>query len=181
MAVDYYERNGLGRVIDREEALEIIKSAEKAGLVLQPSNAQKIVNLCCCCGCCCMVLKSIKRHPSPGTLVSSPFVATLDIGTCKGCGICADRCQMEALRLEGEKITFHAERCIGCGLCVSTCPTGSFSLHRKIPEEQRNVPSNVFESTLELGRKRGKLSPTTLAKLQLKSKMDRLLASRKRT
>ncbi|MBI4797967.1 MAG: 4Fe-4S ferredoxin [Desulfarculus sp.] len=66
MGVDYYEKNGLGRRIGVDEALAILKRADKAGLVLQPSNAQKVINICCCCGCCCHVLKSMKRHPRPG-------------------------------------------------------------------------------------------------------------------
>src|SRR4030066_294035 len=37
---DYYLRNGLGRMIDQEEALRILKEADKAGLVLQPSKSQ---------------------------------------------------------------------------------------------------------------------------------------------
>ncbi|MBW1744403.1 MAG: 4Fe-4S binding protein, partial [Deltaproteobacteria bacterium] len=97
---DYYQRNGLGRIIDKAETLEILKKADEAGLVLQPSNAQKIVNICCCCGCCCQVLKNLKRYPKPASLVSTPFVAVVDTDTCEGCGTCVERCQMEALRLE---------------------------------------------------------------------------------
>ncbi|MBW2000170.1 MAG: 4Fe-4S ferredoxin, partial [Deltaproteobacteria bacterium] len=67
-AADYYERNGLGRVIETSEAIEILHKAEEEGLVLQPSNAKKIVNICCCCGCCCQILKTLKRHPRPATL-----------------------------------------------------------------------------------------------------------------
>ena len=51
-ATDYYLKNGLGRKIEKEEVFEILKEADKHGLVLQPSNSQKIVNICCCCGCC---------------------------------------------------------------------------------------------------------------------------------
>ena len=28
-------------------------TADRAGLVLQPSNSKKAANICCCCGCCC--------------------------------------------------------------------------------------------------------------------------------
>jgi electron transport complex protein RnfB len=61
--VEYYEQNGIGRVIDREEALAILKRADAEGLVLQPSNAKRIANICMCCGCCCGVLRTIKKHP----------------------------------------------------------------------------------------------------------------------
>lgn len=176
--VDYYRRNGIGREIDREAMLDILRKADKAGLVLQPSNAKRIVNICCCCGCCCQVLKNLKRYPKPANLVSSPFIAVAHAETCKGCGVCVKRCQMEALRLEGETVRLDADRCIGCGLCVSTCPSQSLTLQRKPVSEQPAVPRSVVEMSLQLGRKRGKLGPVSLAKMQLKSKLDRLLAAR---
>ena len=49
----YYEKNGLGREIDKQEALALIKKGVDAGLVLQPGNQQKPANICMCCGCCC--------------------------------------------------------------------------------------------------------------------------------
>jgi formate hydrogenlyase subunit 6/NADH:ubiquinone oxidoreductase subunit I len=174
--VQYYQKNGLGRVIDQEEALEILKKADKAGLVLQPSNAQKVINICCCCGCCCHVLKSIKRHPRPVEIVASSFVVELDQEACTGCGVCVDRCQMEALAQAGkkEKATLDAGRCIGCGLCVTTCPGKALKLARK--PQTRPVPRNVVENYLNLGRARGKMKSHQLAWMQLKSKVDRLLA-----
>jgi len=176
IAADYYRQNGIGREIDKQEALEILKKADKAALVLQPSNAKKIINICCCCGCCCQVLKSIKRHPKPASLVSTPFVATANPDTCEGCGVCLERCQMEALRLEEDKVILDVDRCIGCGLCVSTCPTGSLTLVRKPDSEQQEVPRSVSKAFIKLGRVRGKLGPISLAKMQIKSKIDRRLA-----
>lgn len=174
--VDYYEKNGLGRRIGVEEALAILKRADKAGLVLQPSNAQKIMNICCCCGCCCQVLKSLKRHPRPAELVSSPFVARLDTEACTGCGVCVKRCQMDALSLEDGKAVLRPERCIGCGLCVGTCPGKALKLERKPRERQQPVPRSIVQTYLRLGRVRGKLKPHNLAMAALKSKVDRLLA-----
>ena len=178
IAADYYRQNGIGREIDRQEALEILKKADEAALVLQPSNAKKIVNICCCCGCCCQVLKSIKRHPKPASLVSTPFVATANPDTCEGCGLCVERCQMEALRLEEDKVILDVDHCIGCGLCVSTCPTGSLTLVRKTDSEQQEVPRSISKAFIKLGRVRGKLGPISLAKMQIKSKIDRRLAAK---
>lgn len=170
-AADYYEQNNMGRVIDQQEALDILKKADEAGLVLQSSNSQKIVNICCCCGCCCQVLKSFKRHPEPASLVSSPFVATANRDTCEGCGTCLKRCQMEALRLEDEKVVLEIDRCIGCGLCVSTCPTGSLTLVRRPESEQPEVPRTMKDALVKLSRVRGKLGPISVAKMLLKSKL----------
>lgn len=177
MGADYYLHNGFGRAIDRQEVLDILKRADRAGLVLQPGNSKKIVNICCCCGCCCGILRNIKLYPRPADLVSSAFLVEAETESCTGCGICVKRCQTDALRLEGEKVVTDTGRCIGCGLCVSTCPTKSLKLIRK-PEPQPEIPSNVIESAIRLGRARGKLKTSELIKMQLKSKIARLLAIR---
>lgn len=175
MGVDYYRRNGLGRVIDLQETLDILKRANEVGLVLQPSNSKDVLFICCCCSCCCQVLKSYKRHPKPITLVSTPFVAAHKGETCLSCGLCVERCQMEALRLEADTITLNRDRCIGCGLCVSTCPTDSLCLVRKPESEQTKIPKDIVQNLIQLGKTRGRLTTPGLMKMMLKSKMDRLL------
>jgi ferredoxin len=175
MAVDYRRRNGVGRVIDRQESLAILKKAEEVGLVLQPSNTQEALFICCCCGCCCQVLKSYKRHPKPVSLVSTPFVAAHNAETCLSCGVCVERCQMEALQLEADTISLNPDRCIGCGLCVSTCPTDSIRLVRKPDSEQPAVPKDIVQNLIQLGKARGKITTPGLMKMMVKSKVDRLL------
>lgn len=176
--IDYYQRHSLGRIISQEEALGILKQANESGLVLQPSNSKKAAFICCCCGCCCAVLKGIKRHPKPASIVSTPFVVSTNSDTCKGCGTCIDRCQTEALRLEDDKVVMDADRCIGCGLCVSTCPTDSLTLMRKPESEQKEVPKDYDHALIKLGQNRGKLSTAGLVKMMVKSKVDRFLAAR---
>lgn len=154
---DYYVRNGLGRSIDLDETLEILNLAEEAGLVLQPSNSKKAAFICLCCGCCCQVLKNLKQCPNPASLVSSPFVVAVNLETCEGCGDCVDRCQMEALELGDKTVLLNLDRCIGCGLCVTTCPTESLAMVRKPESEQPEVPKNMIEASLKLGKARGKI------------------------
>ena len=176
--VDYYKRNGLGRTIDLKEALEILKKADRAGLVLQSSNAQKIMNICCCCGCCCQVLKTIKRHPKPSSIISSPFQAHAEPESCEGCGVCVERCQMEALTLKDDKAVLDLNRCIGCGLCVTTCSTGSLTLERKPDQEQRYVPRNMLEALYRLARVRRKINPLKKIKMKIESMGRNLWPSR---
>ncbi len=168
---DYYLRNGLGRMISQDEALLILRQADKTGLVLQPSNSQRIGNICCCCGCCCGVLRTLKQHPRPAKIISSPFRVSTNAETCQACSACLGRCQMEALRLEGETIAVDLDRCIGCGLCVSTCPTGSLTLTRKPVGEQPDVPETMIKTYLKLSRVRGKLKPSRLLGMWLKSRL----------
>ncbi|MGZ3593895.1 MAG: DUF362 domain-containing protein, partial [Syntrophales bacterium] len=109
-------------------------------------------------------------------LVSSPFLAHLNTETCKGCGACVKRCQMEAAHLDDGKAALNLDRCIGCGLCVSTCSTNSLSLVRKT--EQSYVPKDIIETHIKLGRARGKLGIGKRVGMQVRSKLDRLLASK---
>ena len=173
---DLYHDRGIGRYIDQEEALDILKEADDAGLVLQPSNSKDIVNICCCCGCCCGVLRTIKQHPKPATIVSSPFICEAEPETCIGCGVCVQRCQMDAISLEEDKVVLDLDRCIGCGVCVTTCPTGSLRLVRKPESEQRNVPKNFRDTMVNLLKVRGKLKPSWVASTVLKSKIDRIIS-----
>src|SRR4030042_2293334 len=51
--------------ISKEQALEIMRKNQEDGLVLQPTNYQKIDFVCACCGCCCGVLRIQKGLPKP--------------------------------------------------------------------------------------------------------------------
>jgi Pyruvate/2-oxoacid:ferredoxin oxidoreductase delta subunit len=178
MAAEIIVRTGRGRAISQEEALAILHRAEEVGLVLQPANAKDVLFICTCCGCCCGVLRSLKRHPVPTSVVLSPFIASLNTDTCKGCGTCIERCQMEAIHLVDSKAALDLNRCIGCGLCVSTCPSDSLSLVRKPKAKQPYVPKDIIETNIKLGKARGKLGLHKMIGMQFRSKMDRLLASK---
>jgi electron transport complex protein RnfB len=176
MAAESYIHNGRGRRISQEEALKILELADEAGLVLQPGNSKEPLFICACCGCCCGVLRNIKRHPQPASIVSSPYIAAHDPQICSGCGTCVERCQMEAITLPNGTTELNLDRCIGCGLCVSTCETGAMTLVRKPESEQRPIPKDTVASTLQLAQARGKMGKMELAGMLLKSKADRLAA-----
>jgi MinD superfamily P-loop ATPase len=98
----------------------------------------------------------MKRHPAPAELVSSAFIAAYDPESCESCGVCIDRCQMDAIRWEEDKVVFDQARCIGCGLCVTTCPTQSLVLVRKPEPEQKDVPRNLIETYVRIHKARKK-------------------------
>ncbi|MHB8899231.1 MAG: 4Fe-4S dicluster domain-containing protein [Thermoguttaceae bacterium] len=176
LAADYVAENGRARRIGLSETLDLLQRADEHGLVLQPDNARDPLFICTCCGCCCGILRALKRAPKPAETASSPFSVDLDRDACNGCGLCAKRCQMEAVGLDGRKAALVTFRCIGCGLCVSACPTGALSLVRKPRSEQRKVPRDHVRSVLDVARARGRLGLGELIRMQLKSKLDRLLA-----
>jgi electron transport complex protein RnfB len=154
-AADYYIENGLAREITLDEALGILDLAEENALVLHPSNSQNISNICACCGCCCQVLLAYKRHPNPSSIVSTPFRLEISVEDCLGCGDCIERCQMDALGLEDDVISFTETRCIGCGLCTTVCPTECLTLVRKPEEDQKAIPENSFETYMLIAKARG--------------------------
>ena len=176
---EFYVRNGMGRYITKEEALSILKKANAAGLVLSPGNSQEGTFICACCGCCCGVLRTLKTYPKPATIVSSSFEAKLNKEKCVNCGVCIERCQMNALEFENDEISLNNDRCIGCGLCVTTCPTGALTLIRKPEDNKHSVPKNFVYMNIKLGQQRGKLSMGKLMKMIVKSKLDRVNAPKK--
>jgi Fe-S-cluster-containing hydrogenase component 2 len=173
--VGYYERLGVGREIDQEEALSILAQAEEAGLVLQPGNARSAGFICCCCGDCCEALAIAKRHPRPAEIMVSPFRAVVDEALCSACGDCELRCQMEAIGIEDDYAVVNSHRCIGCGLCVTTCPEEAVTLVRKPETEQLPVPRNTAALYIDTLQSRGLASKGDLVRWVVRSKVDRLL------
>lgn len=45
-----------------------------------------------------------------------------DQAACQACGICVNRCPVDALSLENNKITVNSDKCILCGECEVICP-----------------------------------------------------------
>jgi len=143
-----------GRVIDRQEAYEVLRKAEEAGLVHLTVNVRKGQQFICnCCGCCCGILRAVKVMPR---MVNSHYYAEIDPDKCSHCGICADeRCQVEAIRDEGDFYRIVGDRCIGCGLCATTCPEEAIALMRRQPEEQGTTPETEEAWMEERARQRG--------------------------
>ncbi len=146
----------MGRYISVEEAKEILRKNEEAGLVMQPFNSKKAGGMCSCCGDCCGMLRSLKKQPVPSASVQSNYYAVVDEDDCTGCETCLDRCQMEAITIVDEKAKINLDRCIGCGLCVTTCPTDAAKLVKKSESEQYVPPESGAETYMRIAMERGK-------------------------
>lgn len=153
-----YENRRVGRSITQEEALKIVKKSIQSGLVPQPSNSQKPINICLCCSCCCQVLKNIKDLEEPSKVVSSNFHAKVDADVCIGCQACEEICPMEAVSMTDEAIArVEKNRCIGCGLCVNACEFDAMSLRDKDQSEQMVPPANLIETYMAIAKEKGLL------------------------
>ncbi len=149
----YYEQNGLGREIDKAEAMELLKKGVAAGLVLQPGNQQKAMNICMCCGCCCGVLKNLNTLDKPAQVVHTNYYAEVDAEACTACEACVERCQMDAIAVD-EMAKVDLDRCIGCGLCVTDCPTEAMLLKQKDEKDHYIPPKNVIETYINMAQER---------------------------
>ena len=147
----YVAERGFAKLVSREEALKVLDRSEEAGLVHCSSNTGKYISFICnCCGCHCGIIQSMKRGVIPMGAVSS-FLVMVNEDECSGCGTCIDRCQMDALSLDGAMLVRKAECCIGCGLCISVCPTEALKLELRKgaavpPHDQRELNAAMMAS-----------------------------------
>ncbi len=153
IAAQYYLENKMARQINMEELMELLKMGEEKALVISPTNAKDIVNICMCCGCCCEFLGSLKKMRRPADQIQSSFFAQIDQELCIICGTCTDRCQMEAIKENDEYCEVDAAQCIGCALCVTTCPVEAISLVNK--PEITPPPKNIVEMQVKISKERG--------------------------
>jgi len=153
-----FDRSPNGRVATKEEAYELLKSTEEAGLVHLTGNVKwGHVYICNCCKCCCMVLRAINELGIPASqVINSSHHAEINPQECTGCGICADeRCQVGAVETSEGVYRVNSERCIGCGLCISTCPTEAIRMERRSPESIVAPPHTEYDWYRERARIRG--------------------------
>jgi MinD superfamily P-loop ATPase len=77
------------------------------------------------------VITTAKKQPRPARFFSSNYYARIDADLCKGCGVCLERCQMEAIIADENNFSVDLDRCIGCGLCVTKCKLDAVKLIKK--------------------------------------------------
>ena len=139
---------GFGRRITPEEAREILRRSADAGLVHIASNTSKRIEFICnCCVCHCGPLRSMKSVMSAAGEgfryalgARSSYIVEVDRAICTACGVCVERCPMEAFSVQDDVAESDSARCIGCGLCVAVCPISA--LRMALREEHREPPKN---------------------------------------
>lgn len=157
-------RTGVGREVSKEEALDIARQNESDGLILQPSNTQKVEFICACCGCCCGVLRAHKMLPKPVDFWATNYYASVDPESCTGCETCVERCQVNAISIDEHLgvSTVNLDRCLGCGNCVSSCPSEAISLLKKEKEVTPPETSEDLYDTI-MANKKGTFGKIKLA------------------
>ncbi len=153
-------RRGIGRAIEREEALDILVKGRELGVVHMGDNVQKgAAYTCTCCSCCCAMLEGYRRLRETSTLQTSNYIVSVDWEACTNCSKCAKACPVDALTMEGKgkdrSLRFDEDICIGCAVCVRSCNFDALSMQdrpcRMIP------PEHTLERVVRMAVERGKL------------------------
>ena len=144
--------HGRARMSTREKMLQLLDDADREGLVLQPQNTRNPQFVCCCCGCCCVALKAAKKWDRPAEFFSTNYFVVVNAEECQACGVCLNRCQLEAVSMRDSAASVDPARCVGCGLCLSTCPSGSMRLNRK--PQPTLPPPNTYALYARIYRER---------------------------
>ncbi len=123
-----------GRSISKQEARTIIAKAREDGLVHKTFHIRQDIEkdefaVCNCCKCCCGTFQLYYGGAAPMQTYTS-FLAQNDSELCSGCGLCVEKCPMEAIALEDEIATIRENKCIGCGVCADLCPVNAIQLQR---------------------------------------------------
>ncbi len=115
---------GIAEPIDRERAKEVVRMAEKAGLMhtVNPNG------ICNCCGDCCYLFRAQERLQRRGIWPATKTRIVLEVERCVGCRRCVKRCHFNVFSPDGRKVAADVDLCVGCGICVSTCPVQALTL-----------------------------------------------------
>ncbi|GAB4548952.1 MAG: 4Fe-4S binding protein [Anaerolineae bacterium] len=141
-ALEALER-GHGRRLTRQEAKDLVRQADKKGLMHTADSQWRTRGLhaiCNCCACDCYPFLAAQELGSQGVWPKSRYVAVHDPGACNLCGACVKRCHFGAFyhdgpghEIEGKtraNVLFNPDKCWGCGLCANTCPAGAIVMER---------------------------------------------------
>ncbi len=129
----YMRDRGIGREISREEARDILKTCEDAGLVHMTLNKSTVDHFICnCCECCCFALPLVIKE-GLNLCAPSRYQAEIDPELCSSCGTCLERCHFGAIEepdgdADAAGMQVNGAKCMGCGLCHSTCPEEAIRL-----------------------------------------------------
>lgn len=144
----------LGRLVDKQTALDHVARAREAGLVhligrdkidsvwMGAKPSTKLMTICNCCPCCCLFRFLPNLAPKLQKKIERmPYVHVEVTEDCVGCGKCTEGvCFIDAISLVDGKAVI-SEDCRGCGNCADICPEGAI----KVIVEREDYIDNAID------------------------------------
>jgi ferredoxin len=132
---------GHGRRLAKAEAKDLVRWADKKGLMHTADSEWQTRGLhaiCNCCACDCYPFRVAKELGSKGFWPKSRYIAVHDAQGCDLCGACVKRCHFDAFYHDGtwikvdgkakKNVLYDPDKCWGCGLCANTCPSEAIAM-----------------------------------------------------
>jgi ferredoxin len=158
-------RHKYARLVDTEEALDLLQLAQSKQLVQFGENVQNNVSFICnCCGCCCEALIAHRRFSTMHPVHTTNYIPFISSDNCNGCGKCVEACPVEAILLVStnrpdkpkmKKAKLDQDICIGCGVCKSSCRADALELKRR--SKRVITPLTTAHRAVLMALERGKL------------------------
>ena len=156
----WFIERGTGKRLTREEAKEFIRTTTELGLIhlsenVKDSSGHSII--CNCCSCCCCMLAGLTKLGNQASIAKANFVAEMNSEIdCTSCGVCLERCQMDAIVMKDDLAEVIPDKCIGCGICAVKCPVDRIKLMRRDGGE---IPADMGELWMKMYLESGKAFP----------------------
>jgi len=148
----YLHLNRGYRIINAEEAVDILEKCSEAGLVhsldfcMQSGKWHFVI--CNCDNEVCVLTRTFLVTKK--MLYGGPFIVKRNPDKCLGpdqCGSCVKVCIFKANSISDGKIVYDATKCLGCGQCVRVCKGKSRGMvPRKKYMYDKIIPSKLLFS-----------------------------------
>ena len=132
---------GHGRRLSKEEAIQLLRRADKRGLMHTADSEWRqrgLHAICNCCACDCYPFRAAQELGTKGVWPKSHYIAQYYAEHCNQCGACVKRCHFEAFYHDGsivevdgkskKGVSFDPAKCWGCGLCANSCPQDAIEM-----------------------------------------------------
>ena len=145
---EYYIEIGIAKELTREEAREHLQRSVDEGCVLNSVSTRYSEVICCCSGPC-LILGGM-RACEPGSMshvMWSNNLLEYDSEICLKCGLCAQRCPLQAITMSEETgLPEITGACMRCGQCAYVCPAQARKIVAKPEDEVMYMSADLLEA-----------------------------------